>query len=305
MWFTFAYAAAEVCSSWTASELVTEVDHIPSEESSALAITDDGFLTLDDSDGAAELYAFDIGGNFLNPIFVNGATNTDWEDLAVTACDEGTCVYIGDIGDNQETRSQVTIWRAPLVSSLALEATACNLAYADGKARDAEALLVFPDGSVRVVSKSSGTTEVFHSPPLVCDGTIGTLTQEAELTLDEPVTGGTVSANGMVVVLRGATVGWVWRGCLLDWSATPIDLLFVGEEQGEGVAIDDDGTLYSSSEGAKFELHELPCEASEALVCDDCGCSAGVGGAGPGAGAAVAGGIMALVAGMGRRPRGA
>ena len=304
MWFTFAYAADEVCSSWTASELVTEVDHIPSEESSALAITDDGFLTLDDSDGAAELYAFDIGGNFLKTLTVNGATNTDWEDLAVAACDEGTCVYIGDIGDNQETRSDLTIWRAPLVDGDTLQAVACTLAYADGKARDAEALLVFPDGSVRVVTKSSGTTEVFHSPSLVCDGTVGTLAEEAELSLDEPVTGGAVSADGLLVVLRGATLGWVWRGCLLDWSTPPIDLIFVGEEQGEGVAIDDDGTLYSSSEGAKFELHELPGDAEEARVCDECGCSAASGGGSAGVGWVWAGMIVGGVAG-GRRRRGA
>lgn len=278
LWFSFAYAADEVCSSWTASELVTEVDHMPSEESSALALTEDGFLTLDDSEGAAELYAFDIGGNFLKTFTVNGTTNTDWEDLAVAPCDAGTCVYIADIGDNDETRSQIAIWRAPLIEGDVLEAVACNLVYADGKARDAEALLVFPDGSVRVVTKSSGTTEVFHSPPLACDGTLETLASEAELSLSEPVTGGAVSSDGLVVVLRGATVGWVWRGCLLDWSTAPIDLLFVGEEQGEGVAIDGDGTIFSSSEGKSFELHELPCSASEALVCDYCGCSAASGG---------------------------
>lgn len=274
LWFSLAYAADEVCSSWTASELVTEVDRIPSEESSALALTDDGFLTLDDSDGAAALYAFDIGGNFLKTITVEGATNTDWEDLAVAACSEGECVYIADIGDNDETREQITIWRAPLVDGAAVEAVACPLAYDDGEAHDAEALLVFPDGSVRVVTKSAGTTRVYHSPALTCDGTAQTLAKEAELSLEEPVTGGAVSVDGSLVVLRGATVGWVWRGCTLDWSAAPFDLLFVGEEQGEGVAIDEDGTIFSSSEGTKFELHQLPCASEESLVCEDCGCTA-------------------------------
>ena len=54
-WFPVAYAADDICSSWTASERVAEVDRMPSAESSALAVFSDGFLTLDDSAGAAEL----------------------------------------------------------------------------------------------------------------------------------------------------------------------------------------------------------------------------------------------------------
>lgn len=273
-WLTVAYAADDLCSSWTASERVAEVDRMPSAESSALAVFSDGFFTLDDSGGAAELYAFDLAGNFLRTLVVEGATNTDWEDLAVAPCEEGECAFIGDIGDNDESRDHITIWRAPLAGT-ALTATACDLAFEDGLARDAEALLLFPDESVRIVTKSAGTTKVFYAPPLVCDGTVQSLTEETDFALDEPVTGGTVSADGSLVVLRGLTMGWAWRGCTLDWSAAPQPLLFVGEQQGEGVAIAADGTLYSSSEGEEFELHELPCAASEPLVCDECGCGSG------------------------------
>ena len=274
-WFPVAYAADDICSSWTASERVAEVDRMPSAESSALAVFSDGFLTLDDSGGAAELYAFDLDGNFLRTLVVEGATNIDWEDLAVAPCEEGECAFIADIGDNGESRDHVTIWRAPLTGTTSATAVACDLAFEDGVARDAESLLLFPDESVRIVTKSSGTTEVFYAPTLACDGSVQSLTEEADLTLDEPVTGGAVSADGSLVVLRGLTIGWAWRGCVLDWSASPEPLLFVGEQQGEGVAIAEDGTLYSSSEGKTFELHELPCAATESLVCDECGCGSG------------------------------
>lgn len=255
--------------------MVTEVDGLPSAESSGLAFWGTDLLTLADSSGNAELYLIDGDGEFARTIPISGASNTDWEDLAVGPCDEGDCAWIADIGDNEGVRSEVTIWRVPLSDDTILAATACPLVYDDGRAHDAEALLWFPDASVRVVTKSSTNTTVYRSEPLRCNGTAQTLTEEVELDLEEPVTGGAVSADGSIVVLRGLTAGWVWSGCGIDWSAEPEALLFVGEDQGEAVTVGADGTLSSSSEGDRFELHELPCTEAEPLVCSDCGCSTG------------------------------
>ena len=182
----------------------------------------------------------------------------------------------------------MTIWRVPLGDATILPATACPLVYEDGKAHDAEALLLFPNMSVRIVTKTAGKATVFRSDPLACDGAPQTLVEEVKLDLEEAVTGGSVGSDGTLVVLRGLTQGWVWRGCVIDWSAEPTPLLFVGEDQGEAVAVGADGALLSSSEGKSFELHELPCTDASALVCDDCGCESGPDGFAAAVAAAVA-----------------
>lgn len=289
-WIPLAYADDPVCSSWEPSELVTEVDDIPSKESSGLARIDDGFLTLDDAGGEAVLHQFDGSGNFLGTIDLVGATNTDWEDVAAGSCPEGTCVWVADIGDNDQVRDEIVVWRAVLDGLAAVEATACRLRYPDG-AHDAEALLVFPDEAIRIVTKTDSTAKVFRADTLACGDAAQELTEETELALGAPVTGGAVSADGAVVVLRGLEEGWAWRGCTLDWSATPEALLFVGEDQGEAVTMDTDGTLWSSSEGKEFELHRLECAESAALECAECGCA---GRPGPPLGAAAVVALLSL-----------
>jgi MYXO-CTERM domain-containing protein len=298
VFLAMAYAADEVCSNWNPSELRSSVKDLPTTESSGLAWWGDTLLTHPDSSGNAELYAFDTTGEFLRTIPVSGATNTDWEDLAVGACDEGTCAWIADIGDNDGVRDEVTIWRAPLSDAVMIGATACPLRYDDGEAHDAEALLLFPDQRVRVVTKTSGKATVFRSEPLRCDGEAQTLYAEVKLDLSEPVTGGTVSADGTLVVLRGLTVGWAWQGCVLDWSAEPTGLLFVGEDQGEGVALAADGTLWTCSEGEDFDLHELPCTETAPPPCEGCACAAATA---PGSAAAAF--VVAALAALRRRTR--
>ena len=71
-------------------------------ESSGLARWGNHLLTHPDSAAQAELYEIDDEGEFFRTIPISGATNTDWEDLAVAACDEGECAFIGDIGDNED-----------------------------------------------------------------------------------------------------------------------------------------------------------------------------------------------------------
>lgn len=304
-----AFAADDaVCSTWTPSALVTEVEKMPAKEASGLAVIADGFLTHDDSSGAASLYQFDLLGNYLREITIEGATNTDWEDIAVGGCDEGyqgECVFIADIGDNDGVRDHVTIWRAPVADADAYTATACDLEYEDGEAHDAEALLLFPDLSVRIVTKTDGKAAVYRSDSLTCDGTVQTLIKETTLDLGEPISGGAVSHDGLNVALRSNEHGWVWEAdCGIDWSATPADLLFVGEEQGEAMDFADDGSMYSVSEGKNFELHQLPCSDTRSPVCADCGCSAQPASATASVGAALATAFASLAAGRRRRRAG-
>ena len=44
---------------------------------------------------------------------VTGAAVEDWEAIAVGPCGSGSCLYIGDIGDNDARRKRITIYRVP------------------------------------------------------------------------------------------------------------------------------------------------------------------------------------------------
>lgn len=274
LWMDFAHAADSACTEWEPSQLVTNVGEMPPTESSGLAVASGAFLTIADAGGDASMYRFDATGELLATVPVDGATNTDWEDLAVTPCDEGSCTWIADIGDNDENRASVTIWRAPITNQMSFAGAACVVRYEDGP-QDAEALLAFPDGSFRIVTKDPDVADVYYIESLACDGSTNVFVKETELVLGASVTGGSVSADGSLVALRSLDVGWVFGGCALDWAATPVDLLFVGETQGESVAFAEDGTLWSSSEGETFELHQLECVTAETLECDECACGSG------------------------------
>ncbi len=266
--------AEDVCAAWEPPTVV-EVKDIPSSESSGVVMVNDEFLTIGDAGGEALLYTFDIEGNYLGEQRIDGASNTDWEDLAAADCPTGTCIFIADIGDNDESRDAITLWKVAVTDDARLSADNCPLVYDDGESHDAEALLVYPDGSVRVVTKNDSGGKVYYARELSCDGEAATLREEAEIDVGEPITGGAVARTGALVVLRTATRALAWRGCEVDWGADPQEIDLVGEVQGEAVFVGSDGAMYTTSEGDPLELHVLPCASTEEYDCPTCGCDDG------------------------------
>src|SRR6185295_5400530 len=130
-------------------------------ESSGLAAsrsTPGAYWTHNDSGDGPFIYAFDTRGDSLGIFRVTGAQARDWEDMAAGPgpLANKSYLYLGDIGDNNEARDEVVVYR---VAEPALNATtrkltkvrpgstepaeAIRLKYPDGK-HDAEALLVHP-----------------------------------------------------------------------------------------------------------------------------------------------------------------
>lgn len=277
---TFALAADEVCTAWD-EPYHFAIDDIENSQSSGLARWGDVLFTMNDAGGATELYAIRTDGSFVGTQTVDDATNTDWEDLAVGPCpdavDADECLYIADIGDNDETRASITLWVTEASTDARTTAVACPLAYEDGEARDAEALLVAPDGSVRVATKESdGEAKIYFASKLDCGDTPQALTREAEVTVDGPVTGGAVSEDGLQLVLRTATTAFVWTGCEVDWTTEPQSIALTDEEQGEAITFGDGGTLYTTSEGDVLRVGVAACAETAASPCDTCGCVTGV-----------------------------
>src|SRR5262245_60623366 len=52
-------------------------------------------------DGPSTLFSVDTAGRIAARILMRGVAKYDWESLAAARCGERTCLYVGDIGDNQ------------------------------------------------------------------------------------------------------------------------------------------------------------------------------------------------------------
>jgi hypothetical protein len=123
------------------------------------------FWTHNDSGGGTDIYGLNAGGGLARTIRVAGISSTDWEDIEAGPCDEGTCLYISDTGDNSGTRKTIDVYRVaePATSAKgAVNATRISLVYPEGP-EDAEALFVLPSKDIFVVTKGRHKTIALYA----------------------------------------------------------------------------------------------------------------------------------------------
>lgn len=78
------------------------------EETSGLVFINNKIVTHNDSGGEAKLYEIDnTSGLITRTITISNAINVDWEDIT----EDETHIYIGDIGNNNGTRTDLTIYK--------------------------------------------------------------------------------------------------------------------------------------------------------------------------------------------------
>ncbi|MEN8375697.1 MAG: hypothetical protein ABFS34_09635 [Gemmatimonadota bacterium] len=239
------------------------------------ARSDSILWTHNDSGGEASLAALDLAGRTLGVVGIPGARNRDWEALSAGPCAEGSCLFIGDIGDNLNERDPVTIYRVtepPVDASRSARARAWSLTYPGGP-RDAEGLAVHPaTGEVWIVSKGRAhAIEVFRVPlgdesaEVVADPVIA-LTNRP-VTPGRMITGATFSPDGRWLLVRSYTELFFLP---VDDAGVPgpparptVDLAPLGERQGEAVEAFADGWVYFTSEarlsGAAPVLSRASC----------------------------------------------
>jgi hypothetical protein len=289
-----AFASVLVVVHGTATaQSVTLVDTAPLaaprlREGSGLAATarPGVFWTHNDSGDEPVLYTTDSAGRDLGRIRVRGASAVDWEDIDAGPCVvvPGRCLYIGDIGDNAGRRPQVTVYRVieptpPADHTDTLRAVdvldTFVIRYPDGP-RDAESVIVTPDGLLLLVSKPRQGRPQLYWASVRRSGRV-TMTAGAVLPIATSVprgrlvTGGAISPDGRWVVLRtyvslhffvreGATT----LRALTRPEGIPIPYV---ETQGEGVTFDGPDRLVligerdSDSHGRVVRLQvRLPAE---------------------------------------------
>lgn len=230
--------------------------------------------TIGDSGNPPDLFAIDATGSLRAVFSVAGATNVDWEAVAVGPCGQQTCVYIADTGDNSEHRSDVVIYRVPepIVAGDFRTATQTlagveriKLVYPD-RPHDVEAMAVTGSGEILLVTKGrSAGVLVFSIPPAAWSTgqTITPLRRDSlPITavggMGREVTGMALSPDGHRIVVRTYRDLYPFAlrpdGTLVPLGApTACDILGL-EPQGEGITFLNARRLLLTSERGLFKV---------------------------------------------------
>jgi hypothetical protein len=253
---------------------LTALAELPEASGLAASRTTAGRLWLHNDSGAPVLFAVDQQGKPAGRLTVTGARVEDWEALAIGPCGSGSCLYVGDIGDNGARRKQITIYRVaePAQAGGSAKAEVFSAAYPDG-AHDAEALMVAPDGTLIVVTKGdTGPVAAYRFPKSLASNTTmrlekigGSLTAKAG---NDKITDGAFSSDGQWVVLRTKTALTFYRGADFlkgDFgNGRRVELGGLREPQGEAIAFGDGDRVYVAGEGGGKKmpgtLGQLSCK---------------------------------------------
>ena len=229
------------------------------------------FWAHNDSGNALELFALREDGTVAARIPLTGATNVDVEDIAVGPCAEGSCVFLGDIGDNKEVRGKVHLYRLPepeLLEDTPRAVVDLPFRYAD-RAHNAEALVVDPaTGTPYVITKGLFTLgDLYRVEGLVPGGEgvavkLGTLQNPA---FDQLSTAADAHPTAPEALVRSYGRVWLYRappGGTLEQAllASPTELPAPSQPQSEAIAWLPGGLGYLvGTEGAGEGLFRVGC----------------------------------------------
>lgn len=243
------------------------------------------FWSQNDSGNDEFIFAYDSTGQALGGIRIANAKNRDWEAIALGPCPTGSCLYIGDVGDNLARRSTVRLFRVPeplSTDTVSRAAEQLEFRYVDG-ARDVEAMWVGADSGVYFVTKrpardSASRLEparLYTIKPQPWDGsavatasfvdtlpiTPGTGSQQSWIT--DAAISGPDSTGRRLIAIR--TYGDVYVFLADTTGSRPAGLLgrcslrALRGSNGEGVTFLQDGRLLFNSEGDRARLYSGRC----------------------------------------------
>lgn len=185
------------------------------------------YWTHNDAGNEPLIYAFDSLGRSRGVWQVTGATNLDWEDLSVGPGPKPNTnyLYIGDIGDNEGTRSEIVIYRIPepmipagdsatgKQTHATERAEVIPLRYPDGS-HDSEALLVHPKtGRIYlVVKEKSARPGIYAADSPKVAGEVVSLARIGEVDMSGQegalINGGAISPDGQRAALSDYDQGY-------------------------------------------------------------------------------------------------
>jgi hypothetical protein len=231
-----------------------------------------------DNNWAGSIFAIATNGAYLGRFYIPTVFSGDFEDIAIGPGPnpEFQYVYLGDIGDNFFSRSQIFVYRFPEPAAYGYFATGIpldqplqgvqtiTLIYPDGP-HDAEALMIDPlTGDLFIVTKEDtgqSTTvngALYRATRAQLDsGASVTLTKMREIAFSgfRNVSAGDISFDGRLITMRRNARVWMWNRSA---SQTVSDALAVAgsnvgtptEANGEGIGFHPTGLgYYTHSEG--------------------------------------------------------
>ncbi len=246
--------------------------------------TSGAYWSHNDSGDGPFIYAINSRANPLGTFRIAGAKAVDWEDMAAGPGPEANTsyLYIGDIGDNNASRSEITVYRVlePTLSPATVKSTkakpqttataeAIRLRYPDGKF-DAETLLVHPStGNIYIVTKVLiANPVVYEAAAPFTPGKLITMRRLGEIRVPSifggVVTGGSISPDGRRVALCDYFQGYevVLPAKSTDfndiWKEKMIGFDLGKRKQGESITYRLDGkALLATSEGKSSPLIQV------------------------------------------------
>lgn len=228
-----------------------------------------------DSGDGPNLYAVEGETGTLRATITLQATARDWEDMSAGPCapsDSTTCLYLGDIGDNDARYSSITIYRLAepsLADAVDVATEAMELVYPDGP-RNAESMIVDETGTVWILSKERGFAGVYSAPFVTTNESPFTLTYHGQIDLSsligrnaELATGADYSQTLRRVLVRTYTsiidIPLGDGQTLADLPGIAFTERPVGLEiQGEAIAWSDD-SYWHVAEGDNTVIYEVVC----------------------------------------------
>lgn len=188
----------------------------PLTEISGCAITradPDTIWLHNDSGNAPQLFAVDLRTKKVRSVDVAGAELVDWEDMSPLP-DGG--VIIGDIGDNERSRTSVDLYRIADLTTSPLAAERRSLTYDDG-AHDAEALVVDPDRArtepaVYVITKeASGSAGVYRADGAALHRVASVAISGEALIFPNLITAADALPDGSGIIMRTYQYAYLFR----------------------------------------------------------------------------------------------
>jgi hypothetical protein len=241
---------------------MTMLPDVPEASGVTASLRTPGILWTHNDGNDPEIFALDEKGTVKGRVRITGAKTGNWEAISVSRCNAGPCLYIGDIGDNDGKRKEITVYRIPEPlpgDSVSAEAQRFHATYPGGP-QDAEAMWATPQHEVFIVTKGeTGAVVVYRFPPATArNGKTVELEKIAKLETSDPkrkdmVTDAALSPDGSLVALRTKRYLWLYGATSLmsGHPGTPaaVDLGDLNEPQGEGVAFGPAGRIYLAGEG--------------------------------------------------------
>jgi hypothetical protein len=220
-----------------------------------------GYLWVNEDGGApAQLLLLKNDGVLSNSVFIKGADNIDWEDMALAKGPVASLnyIYLADIGDNLLARPEYAIYRFPepvLTTDTVDMIDRIRFQYPDGT-HDAEAILV-DNGTkdVYVITKSDNPSHIYKIPYPQSVSSVNQAVSVGQLSFGG-VTGAAISPDGTEIIIKTyPALSYFVRtsGQKLEESLkkAPLNLAYQLEPQGEAVAFAADNSgFYTLSEKA-------------------------------------------------------